>query len=157
MLLFSKAMATGDTIEVDGTIGTVKQIDILHTILNTPDNKQIIIPNGQLINQTIINYSKEERRRLDLVYSISYNADIAEAKAVIMSELKKEDRIITDVPPVIGVLSHGESAVNITVRAWCLSSDYFDVMLTLNERVKLAFDENRIEIPYNKLDVYLKS
>lgn len=154
-LLITRPILTGDLTEVDGRVATVKKIDIVATVFLTPDNSQIIIPNGQLINKTIINYSREDIRRLDLEVSIAYTADIAKAKRVI-SEVLDRNPLVLDTPaPIIGVSGHAASAVTIALRPWCKPENFLTLRAELLEEIKLAFDANRIEIPYSKLDVYI--
>ncbi len=154
-LLITRPILTGDFVEVDGRAGTVKKIDIVSTVFLTPDNSQIIIPNGQLINKTIVNYSREDIRRLDLTFSVAYTADIAEAKRVIASELAKNPMVLDAPAAAVTVDAHGDSAIIIGARPWCKGSDYLALKFDLNEKIKLSLDAAGIEIPYNKLDVYV--
>ena len=154
-LLITRPILTGDFVEVDGRTGTVKKIDIVSTVFLTPDNSQIIIPNGQLINKTIVNYSREDIRRLDLTFSVAYTADIAEAKRVISSELAKNPMVLDAPAASVTVDAHGDSAIIIGARPWCKGSDYLTLKFDLNEKIKLSLDAAGIEIPYNKLDVYV--
>ncbi len=154
-LLITRPILTGDFVEVDGRTGTVKKIDIVSTVFLTPDNSQIIIPNGQLINKTIINYSRENIRRLDLTFSVAYTADIAEAKKVLTSVLERDPRVLQDPAPTVAVNEQGSSAMIFAVRPWCKSADYLNLRFDLMEQVKLELDKAGIEIPYNKLDVYV--
>ena len=156
-LLITRPILTGDLTEIDGKVATVKKIDIVSTIFLTPDNSQIIIPNGQLINKTIINYSREEKRRLDLEASIAYTADIEKAKRVILDVLDHNPMVLKDPAPGIGVSGHAASAVIISFRPWCKPENYLVLRAELLEQVKVAFDKNGVEIPYNKLDVYVSN
>jgi small conductance mechanosensitive channel len=147
LLLFSKPFRTGDIVEVKGLMGTVTKVDIIYTTFNTFDNKQFIIPNGQLINEMIINYSREEKRRLDLVFPVSYAADISKAKEILAKVLEENEKTLKEPAPIIGINKYTDNAVNLAVYVWCRSSDHFDLMLALNEKVKAALEAEGIEIP----------
>lgn len=155
-LLITRPLSTGDTVEVDGEVGTVKKIDIVSTVLVTPDNRQVIVPNGQLVNKTIKNFSREELRRLDLTASVAYSADILEAKRVISETVRRNPLVLPEPEPTVAVTEHGASAIIFAVRPWCKASDYWTLRFQLEEQLKLDLDAAGIEIPYNKLDVYVK-
>ena len=119
------------------------------------DNKQVIVPNSTITTSNIINYNAENRRRLDLLYSVSYDQDIEEAKAVIAEVVKQNEHILTDPEPVIGVKEHAASSINIACLVWVNSNDYWDVFYYMQEQVKLAFDKKGINIPYNQIGVHI--
>ena len=159
LLLVSPRFATGDCIEVNGDIGTVLDIDMMHTVIRTFDNRHAVIPNGILVNSRLINYSQEPKRRVDLTFTVSYDNDTELAKRLICETMEKHPLVIAengDEAPFARVSGYGDSAVEITARAWCRSENYWDVHFDLKEQVRRAFDENGITIPYNQLDVHVK-
>ena len=131
MLIIFRPFKTGDFIEAGGTTGTVEEIQVFTTILKTPDNKAIIIPNSKLSADNIINYSAKPVRRIDFVFGIGYGDDIDHAKKVINDVLLDDERILKDPPVTIGVLEHGNSSVNIAVRPWVKSADYWNVYFNI--------------------------
>mgnify|MGYP002799280977 FL=1 len=134
--------------------GTVERIEMMFTTLRTFDNKEIVIPNSRLMQSTIINFTAMKTRRLDLTYSVSYSADLLAVKALLMRLCEEEPRIQKDPAPLVAVGEHGASAVSIVVRVWCEIGDYWDVYYAMQERVKLAFDEAGIQIPFPQLDIH---
>ncbi len=148
MLLAFRPFKTGDYVNAAGVEGSVRGITIFTTELATVDNKKIIIPNGKIWDDTIINYSANEIRRLDMVFGISYDDDIGKAKDIIRSIIAADDRIHNDPEPLIEVDALNDSSVDFTVRIWLAGSDYFGVKWHMNHKVKEAFDENGITIPY---------
>jgi small conductance mechanosensitive channel len=153
MLLILKPFKSGDFIEAQGFMGTVKEIQIFHTVLNTPDNK--LIPNGPLSNGAATNYSAEPRRRVDWTFGISYSDNIEKAKEIVIELLNADDRILKEPAPFTAVISLGDSSVNLVARAWVETPDYWNVFFAMNERVKNAFDGNEISIPFPQRDVHL--
>lgn len=156
LLLAFKPFQIGDYIETHSDSGTVDEITIFYTVLKTPDNKKIVIPNGPLSNETIINYSSLEKRRLDLNFSVSYNSDIDKVKKILQQTIEKEDLVLKDEKIFVRLSSHGDSALIFTIRVWVKTENYWDLKFNLEENVKKAFDENNIEIPYPQLDVHLQ-
>lgn len=156
MILATKNFQVGDFIEVEGVSGTVQRIDLMFTCIDTSDNKQITIPNATLTGDVIINYSKNDTRRVDLTYSISYDSSIEQAKAILADLCAKNPLALKDPAPTIAVSAHGDSAVMIGVKIWCKREDYWDVTFAMNEQVKLAFDEAGISIPFPQLDIHTK-
>lgn len=155
LMMVTRPFSTGDFITVDGESGTVLKIDLIHTVLQTPDNRQVVIPNGQLVNKTVTDYSREEMRRVDIDFAISYNSDVEVAKAVIMDVIGNCEVALTDPAPFVRVTDYGDSSVTVTARVWCKTGDYWDVKLGLLEDVRTLFIANGIEIPYNQLDVHV--
>lgn len=155
IILVNKPFHRGDTIEVAGTSGVVDSIDLLTTQLHTFDNKVVTIPNGTITTSVLTNYSREDTRRVDCVFSISYSADIEEARALMEAVAASCEEILAEPAPLIGVASHGEHAVLMDFRVWCRTEHYYDVKYFLEENVKLAFDEAGINIPYPQLDVHI--
>ena len=155
IILLFKPYKIGDTIETQSFRGTVSEIHIFNTILKTPDNKTVIIPNGKLSNSPVINFSTEPRRRVDWVFGIAYGDDVDKAKEVI-TRLASEDTRILDEPPLfIAVSELANSAVNITVRAWVLTPDYWNVYFQLNEQSYKNFKKEGLNIPFPQMDVHL--
>lgn len=157
LVLFSKPFVKGDFIETNAVSGVVENITLFYTTLKTGDNKKIFVPNGEISTAKIINYSAEETRRLDLTYSIGYNDDILLAKKVLAEIVDGTDLALRDPEPAYLVAEHGDSAINLAVRIWVKSENYWDLNFYMNEQVKLAFDKAGISIPFNQLDVNLHS
>ena len=155
IILFSKPFAVGDFIESNGTLGTVDSISILYTRLLTPDNKVVYIPNGQVSNGKIINYTQEKLRRLDMTFSISYASDYKKAIDLLTAIINEHPLAIKEPLPLVRVIEQGSNSINIAARIWVESDKYWDLNYDLLEQVKIAFDDNNIEIPYNQLDVHL--
>jgi small conductance mechanosensitive channel len=155
MLLILKPFKVGDYIEAQGFSGTVKEIQIFHTVLNTPDKKLIIIPNGGLSTSSMVNYSAEPQRRVDWTFGIGYNDSIDKAKETILEVLTSDERVLKDPAPFVGVVSLGDSSVNIVARVWVEAADYWDVFFKMNEAVKKEFDSKGISIPFPQHDVHL--
>ena len=148
LIMIFKPFKIGDLIEAQGEIGVVKAIEIFTTKLTGLSNKEIIIPNGSLSNGNIINYSTEGTRRVDLVFGVSYDADIKQTKSVMMDVLTSNPKILEDPAPSVTVLELADSSVNFAVRPWCNTADYWGVYFEVTENVKIALDEAGIEIPY---------
>ena len=155
VLLFTKPFKAGDYIEVDGAAGTIREIELVHTYLDTIGNTRIAIPNSKMMNANITNYSAYETRRNDLVFSISYGDDLLKAKALLQELADQHPMILKDPPPVVYVKEHASSSVQLLLRFWCQNSEYWDLQFDLMEQVKLLFDKNGVSIPYNQLDVHL--
>lgn len=155
LILINKPFGRGDYVNLCGTEGSVDSIDLLVTTLKTVDNKVVTIPNGNITTSVIVNYSREELRRVDCEFSIGYGCSIQKAKDVIYNVIAANPKILANPEPVVLVASHGDNAVNLTCRAWCNTSSYWDVAFYLQENVKIAFDEHDIEIPYPQLDVHV--
>ncbi len=155
MILIFKPFKVGDVIEAQGHLGGVAEIQIFNTILKTPDNKTIIIPNGGLSNSSMVNYSTEELRRVDWTVGIGYGDDVDKARAVIQKMCDNDTRILKDPAVFIGVSELADSSVNFAVRAWVKGSDYWDVFFNLNEDVYKTFDKEGLNIPYPQMDVHL--
>jgi small conductance mechanosensitive channel len=155
MLVIFRQIKVGQFVEGGGASGTVEKIGIFNTTLVTIDNKVVYIPNSKLINDNIINYNEKEIRRVDMVFGISYNDDIAKAKAIINSNLIADSRILKDPAPQVVVAKLDESCVNINVRPWVKTPDYWAVYFDMLELIKKKFDEEKITIPYPQRDVHL--
>ena len=155
LMIIFRPFKVGDFIEGAGVSGTVEAIQIFTTQLKTPDNKTIIIPNAKLTADNITNFSTKETRRVDFVVSIGYEDDIDNAKKVITDLLTQDKRILNDPPPTIGVLELADSSVNIVVRPWVKTADYWDVYFDTTENIKKRFDAEGISIPFPQQDVHL--
>lgn len=155
MLLIFKPIKVGDYIEAQGHAGTVKEIQIFNTILNTPDKKTIIIPNGGLSTGSMINYSTEPVRRLDWTFGISYNDSIDKAREIIMEILNAEERIHQDPAPFVGLVKLGDNSVDLVTRVWVDAANYWPLFFEINEKVKKAFDAKGISIPFPQRDVHI--
>lgn len=154
-ILVNHPFKSGDYIDVGTASGKVHEIKIMYTVLITIDNKRVIIPNSYITSNNIVNYNAEDRRRLDLVFSISYDTDFEKAKRVIRQVISENNRILTDPEPLVAIKEHGASSINIACLIWCSSNDYWDVYYYMQESIKTAFDKNGISIPYNQLDVHI--
>jgi len=155
MLLVFKPFKVGDYIDAQGHSGTVNQIQIFNTILKTPDNKTIIIPNGGLSTGSMVNYSAEPTRRVDFTFGIGYSDDIDKAKSILKSLVEKDTRILPEPAYMIAVSELADSSVNFVVRVWVNAGDYWAVHFDMFEAVKKAFDENGVSIPFPQRDVHL--
>ena len=154
MILIFRPFKVGDYIDNHTDSGTVREIGIFYTTLHTPDNKTITIPNGQLSNATVVNYSTQSTRRVDMEFSVAYATDIDKVNKVMRTVVEANGKVLKDPAPFIALLRQDASALVFVVRAWVKSSDYWDVYFYLCENMKKAFDTVGIEIPFNQLDVH---
>lgn len=154
-ILVNHPFKSGDFIDIGSVSGKVHEIKMMYTVLITLDNKRVIIPNSTITNSNITNYNAESRRRLDLVFSISYDADINKAKEVLLDVIKSNNLILTDPEPLVAVKEHAASSVNLACLVWCNGDDYWDIFYYMQENVKNAFDKNSISIPYGQMDVHV--
>ncbi len=157
LMIIFRPFKAGDFIEAAGVKGTVDEIQIFNTIINTPDNVRAIIPNAQITGGNVLNYTVNETRRVDLVVGVSYEDDLKKAKQVIEEVLAGDDRVLKDPNPTVAVSELGDSSVNFVVRPWVKSTDYWDAYFDITAKVKLALDENGIAIPYPQRDVHIKN
>ncbi len=155
LILLIKPFKVGDVIEAQGYIGKVDQIQIFNTILKTFDNKTVFIPNAVLSNGNITNFSLEATRRVDMTFGVGYNDDIKKARQILTELVNADERILKEPPPSVVVVELAESSVNFAVRVWVKSGDYWNVFTDFQEKVKLAFDEQGISIPFPQRDVHL--
>ncbi len=155
MLILFRPFKVGDVVTAGGVTGKVQQIDIFSTVILTPDNQRIIVPNGGITAGVITNINAEETRRVDLVVGIGYDDDIRLAKTTLEDLVKADSRILTDPAPAIAVSELADSSVNLIVRPWVNTEDYWDVRLDLTESIKLTFDEKGISFPYPQQDVHM--
>ncbi|QSE97003.1 mechanosensitive ion channel family protein [Fulvivirga lutea] len=155
ILLTLRPFKVGDYIDGAGYSGTVQSIQIFQTLLLTPDNKKIVIPNGKLSNDGIVNYSAEDKRRVDMVFGIGYGDDIKKAKDILVRLCQEDERVLEEPAFRVDVSSLGDSSVNFNVRPWVQTSDYWNVFWDFQEKVKLTFDKEGISIPFPQRDVHI--
>ena len=155
MLLVFKPFKVGDFIEAQSYTGVVKEIQIFITILTTPDNKTVIIPNGPLSNGAMINYSTQETRRVDWSFGIAYGDKAEDARKILMELMNADERILQDPEPFVGLKELGDSSVNFATRAWVKGEDYWGVFFDMNNNVYNAFNEKGINIPFPQMDVHV--
>ncbi len=155
LIVLFRPYRVGDYIEAAGIAGTVEQVQILTTVLATPDNKQIIVPNSQVMNSVITNYSAKDKRRVDMVVGVSYSDDLDKVRAILEELVAADDRILDDPPHKIAVQALADSSVNFVVRPWVRTSDYWGVWFDLTEAIKKRFDKEGVSIPFPQQDVHL--
>jgi small conductance mechanosensitive channel len=157
LLLVFKPFRIGDFVEIGGAKGTVQAIHIFNTVLNSPDNIRIVVPNAQVTGGSILNYTINGTRRIDLVVSVSYSDDLRKARRVFESVLAQDNRILADPAPVVAVSKMGESSIDFVVRPWVNVADYWNVYFDLTEKLKVAIEEHGMTIPFPQRDVYIKT
>lgn len=155
MLIFFKPFKLGDFIEAGGTAGVVEEIGIFNTVLKTPDNREVTVPNAHIYGGVITNVTARDTRRIDLVFGIGYADAIPQAREAIQAVLGADARILAEPAPFIGVVELADSSVNLAVRPWVKTADYWPTRCDLTERVKEAFDAKGISIPFPQRDVHL--
>ncbi|MDR9435397.1 MAG: mechanosensitive ion channel [Thiohalophilus sp.] len=155
LILMFRPYKVGDYITAQGVSGTVTDIQVFNTILTTPDNVRIIVPNGAMSNGIITNYSSEVTRRLDFVFNISYTDSVDKAREIIMSIINSEERIFSDPEPQVLLSNLGDNSVDLTVRTWVNATDYWPLKFELTEKIKAAFDLEGISIPFPQRDVHV--
>ena len=155
LIVVYRPYKVGDYIEAGSHAGTVKDIQIFSTVLTTPDNKIVVVPNGSIMNGSIVNYSGQKTRRIDIIASCSYEDDIDKVKLVLEDIIKNESRILKDPKPQIAVSELADSSVNFIVRPWVNSSDVLSVKYSLLEQIKKRFDKEGFSIPYPQTDVHI--
>jgi len=155
LILIFKPFKVGDYIAAQGFKGTVKDILIFNTILKTSDNKKVILPNGNLSNDALVNYTANKQRRVDFIFGIGYDDDLKKAKNILEKILKSEKRILKNKDILIAVGNLGDNSVDLFVRVWVKTDDYWDVYYHITENVKLTFDKEKISFPYPQRDIHL--
>jgi small conductance mechanosensitive channel len=155
LMIIFRPFTAGDYIEGAGVAGVVEEIHIFATQLKTPDNKTIIVPNAKMMGDNITNYSTKDTRRVDMVIGVGYGDDLKKVREILEDILAKDDRILEDPAPTIGVLELGDNSVNFAVRPWVKTEDYWGAYFDVTETVKRRFDEEGISIPYPQRDVHL--
>ncbi|WP_462325659.1 mechanosensitive ion channel family protein [Desulfoplanes sp.] len=155
LIIIFRPIRVGDYFEGAGTAGTVEEIQIFSTTAKTPDNKVIVIPNGKLLSDNIVNYSLKDIRRVDLIIGVSYGDPIDKVKDVLSDILSKDSRILDDPAPIIGLIELADSSVNFAVRPWVETADYWAVYFDLLETIKKRFDGENISIPFPQQDIHV--
>jgi len=155
LILIFKPYKVGDLIEGQGHLGVVKEVQIFNTILLTPNNKRVIVPNGAMSNGSVVNYSAEGTLRVDLVIGIAYESDIPKAKELLVQMLQRDERVLKNPVPLVAVSELADSSVNLVVRPWCAFSDYWSVYFDTTENAKKVLEANGITIPFPQRDVHL--
>ena len=154
-ILINHPFKAGDYVEIGGEGGYVSEIGFMTTIITSYDNKRIIIPNSDITKNRIVNFSAEKTRRVDLTFSISYAADIAKAKDIVMQTALQNEQILRHPLPEVTVGAHSASSIDLFCRVWCETADYWTVFFAMQENVKLNFDKGGIDIPFTQVDVHL--
>jgi len=157
MLILFRPFKVGDFVEAGGISGIVEEIQIFSTQFRSGDNKEIIVPNGQIIGNTITNFSAKATRRIDLVIGVSYDDDLKKVRSVLTEILNNNERVLADPEPTIGLLELGDSSVNFAVRPWVKTSEYWPALFELQEEIKTRFDQEDISIPYPQRDLHIVS
>ena len=155
LMIIFRPFKAGDFVEAGGVAGVVEEIELFTTKLRTPDNKTVIIPNGQVTAGSITNYSARDTRRVDMVFGIGYGDDIDKAKRIIREVLDADARVLKDPEPTVGLVELGDSSVNFAVRPWVNSDDYWNVYFDIHEAMKKRFDAEGISIPFPQRDVHI--
>lgn len=155
MLLVFRPFRAGNFIEAGGAMGTVNSIGIFTTLMTTPDNKEIIVPNGAIYGGNITNFSAKETRRVDMVFGIGYDDDLKKAKTILEEMIKADPRVLAEPAPQVAVSELGDSSVNFIVRPWANAGDFWGLKFDFTEAVKLRFDAEGISIPYPQMDVHV--
>lgn len=155
MIIIFRQIKVNDFVEGGGTMGTVAEIGMFHTKLDTPDNKAIYVPNSKLVGDNITNFSEHDIRRVDMVVGISYQDDIDKAKSIINELLEKDERVLEDPAPTVVVGALADSSVNFNVRPWTKKENYWTFYWDMTETIKKKFDEEGISIPFPQRDVHL--
>lgn len=154
-LLISRPFAAGDFVEVAGKSGTVKSVGLFYTVLTTPDNMTIDIPNGDVTASSVVNYSSEPLRRVDMVFSASYDDAANKVKAALMEAISEDEKILSDPAPFVGVKEYKSSSIDYAVRLWCQNGDYWNVLYGMNERVRESFERNGVTMTYEHVNVHI--
>lgn len=155
LIIIFRPYKIGDFVEGGGVAGTIEEVQIFTTILKSPDNKKIIVPNGQMMSGTIVNFSAHDMRRVDLTASVSYDDDSDHVRRVLLDILESDERVLAEPAPMVRMMSHADSSIDWVVRPWVKSSDYWPVYFDLTERIKRRFDEEGISIPFPQRDVHV--
>ena len=156
MILLFRPFKVGDFIEVAGVSGTVDEINFFYTVLNTPDNKRVTIPNATASNAVVTDYSSYTTRRIDLVFGVAYGTDVMKVKNLLSGIANSHELVIKDPEPAVMLSQHADSSLNFTLRVWVNSKDYWPVNNALMEQVTLAFEKEAIEIPFPQVDVHMR-
>lgn len=156
LLIIFRPIKAGEFIEVAGTSGSVQSVQLFTTTLTSPDNKMVVVPNSAILNGNIVNYSRMDTRRVDMTFGIGYGSDLRKAKQLLERLVSEEPRILKDQAATIAVAALADSSVNIVVRPWVKTADYWGVWFDFHEKVKLAFDAEGIEIPFPQMALHMQ-
>lgn len=148
LLIFTQPFKEGDYLKVGDDEGTVIKIELFTTHINTLDNKEIVIPNKNVTSKSVVNYTSNENRRVELDFSIAYDNDLLEIKKIIRDVLEKDDRVMNNLETIIGISGHSDTCLTIDVKFWCLTSDYWDLYYKISEDINKAFEINNVRLPY---------
>ncbi|WP_122055418.1 small-conductance mechanosensitive channel MscS [Vibrio sp. Evd11] len=155
LIVAFRPFKSGDYVEIGGVAGSVDSIQIFQTVLTTPDNKMVVVPNGSVIGSPITNYSRHATRRIDLMIGVSYNADLQKTKALLTKICESDERVLKDPGVQVGVHTLADSSVNFVVRPWVSTADYWNVYFDLMQAIKEGLDNEGIEIPFPQMDVHM--
>ncbi|WKY57688.1 small-conductance mechanosensitive channel MscS [Vibrio sp. SNU_ST1] len=155
LIVAFRPFKSGDYVEIGGVAGSVESIQIFQTVLTTPDNKMVVVPNGSVIGSPITNYSRHATRRIDLMIGVSYNADLQKTKALLTKICESDERVLKDPGVQVGVHTLADSSVNFVVRPWVSTADYWNVYFDLMQAIKEGLDNEGIEIPFPQMDVHM--
>lgn len=155
MLIFFRPFTKGDYVEAGGTSGTVDEVGIFNTVLNTPDNRRVIVPNGQITSDAITNYSAHDTRRIDMIIGVDYGDDLKTARSTLEKVVKAHDKVLDDPEPIVWVMELADSSVNFAVRPWVTTADYWQVRNELLEQLKAELEAAGCSIPFPQRDVHL--
>jgi small conductance mechanosensitive channel len=155
LLMIFRPFRVGDFIEAAGVSGTVQRMSLMHTVLYSPDNCEVTVPNGKILGDAITNYSALDKRRLDLVIGIGYSDDVDQAMSIATDALSDEKRVLRDPEPVVALLELADSSVNLAIRPWVAPTDYWAVKFALQREIKMRFDAAGVSIPFPQREVTL--
>ena len=156
-ILATRPFKVGDYVQVGGEGGTVKSIGLFYTALDTPDNRVVYAPNGDITSGKIVNYSAETLRRVIIPVTASYDSATEDVRRAVLAAAAKDERILSEPAPMAAISSFGSSSVEYTVRVWCKSEDYWDVLFALNENIRESFAEHGVEMSYDHLNVHIET
>ncbi|HAH02392.1 MULTISPECIES: small-conductance mechanosensitive channel MscS [Vibrio] len=155
LIVAFRPFKSGDYVEIGGVAGSVDSIQIFQTVLTTPDNKMVVVPNGSVIGSPITNYSRHDTRRIDLMIGVSYNADLQKTKALLTKICESDERVLKEPGVQVGVHTLADSSVNFVVRPWVSTAEYWNVYFDLMQAIKEGLDNEGIEIPFPQMDVHM--
>jgi small conductance mechanosensitive channel len=152
-LVVNQAYEIGDFIEANGVSGTVQEVKLFQTVLLTPDNRRVLIPNSSVAASTLINYSSEDTRRVDFEVGVSYDSNVDQVKSILVAIAQNHPSVLQDPAPMARLANFGDSSIDFTFRVWCKSEDYWKVKFDLNEEIIRVLNEQHIEIPYPQITI----
>ena len=155
LIVAFRPFKSGDYVEIGGVAGSVDSIQIFQTVLTTPDNKMVVVPNGNVIGGSITNYSRHDTRRIDLMIGVSYGADLQKTKELLTKSCESDERVLKEPGVQVGVHTLADSSVNFVVRPWVSTADYWNVYFDLMQAIKEGLDQEGIEIPFPQMDVHM--